>query len=140
MKAGQSASVRSPSISLHCDSPYPTGTQQFHARHLHTSIDTNLWHAGGEGDLHYAGICLSNMSDDTVTASIWASDASIVSMIYTGRPYFLEAMDQGNGASFGIAACARRHRISWPAASMTSAGHRLEQSQSNSMRRRLRTT
>lgn len=54
-------------------------------------------------DLRYARIYLTNMSNDTVTASNWAADDSIVGMIYTGRPYLLDAMDHGNGSSFGIA-------------------------------------
>jgi len=54
-------------------------------------------------DLRYARIYLTNMSDDTVIASNWAADDSIVGMIYTGRPYLLDALADGNGSSFGIA-------------------------------------
>jgi len=55
------------------------------------------------GDLRYARIYLNNMSDDTVTASNWADSDSIVGMIYTGRPYLMDALRDGNGHSFGIA-------------------------------------
>ncbi len=54
-------------------------------------------------DLRYARIYLNNMSDDTVTASNWADSDSIVGMIYTGRPYLLDALRDGTGHSFGIA-------------------------------------
>ena len=55
------------------------------------------------GDLRYARIYMNNMSDDTVTASNWAEPESIVGMIYTGRPYLMDALRYGKGASFGIA-------------------------------------
>lgn len=54
-------------------------------------------------DLRYARIYMNNMSDDTVTASNWAEPDSIVGMIYSGRPYLIEALRTGNGHSFGIA-------------------------------------
>mgnify|MGYP001148487968 CR=1 FL=1 len=54
-------------------------------------------------DLRYARIYMNNMSDDTVTASNWAEPDSIVGMIYSGRPYLIEALRHGKGASFGIA-------------------------------------
>ncbi|MDI9854045.1 sensor domain-containing diguanylate cyclase [Comamonas sp. 17RB] len=55
------------------------------------------------GDLRYARIYMNNMSDDTVTASNWAESDSIVGMIYSGRPYLVDALREGNGHSFGIA-------------------------------------
>lgn len=55
------------------------------------------------GDLGYARIYMNNLSDDTVTASNWAQDDSIVGMIYTGRTYLINALRNGNGHSFGIA-------------------------------------
>ena len=55
------------------------------------------------GDLRYARIYMNNMSDDTVTASNWAESDSIVGMIYSGRPYLIEALRTGKGSSFGIA-------------------------------------
>ncbi|WP_183003073.1 sensor domain-containing diguanylate cyclase [Achromobacter sp. UMC71] len=55
------------------------------------------------GDLHYARIYMNNLSDDTVTASNWAEPGSIVGMIYSGRPYLIDALRTGNGYSFGIA-------------------------------------
>lgn len=55
------------------------------------------------GDLRYGRIYMNNMSDDTVTASNWASPDSIVGMIYTGRIYLMDALRTGNGSSFGIA-------------------------------------
>ncbi len=54
-------------------------------------------------DLRYARIYMNNMSDDTVTASNWADDDSIVGMIYSGRSYLIDALRDGNGHSFGIA-------------------------------------
>ncbi len=54
-------------------------------------------------DLHYARIYLTNMSDHTVTASNWEEPDSIVGMIYTGRPYLVDALRNGTGSSFGIA-------------------------------------
>lgn len=54
-------------------------------------------------DLRYARIYMNNMSDDTVTASNWAESDSIVGMIYSGRPYLIEALQTGKGSSFGIA-------------------------------------
>ncbi|KAG1245097.1 hypothetical protein G6F65_021426 [Rhizopus arrhizus] len=54
-------------------------------------------------DLRYARIYMNNMSDDTVTASNWAEPDSIVGMIYSGRPYLIDALRTGNGHSFGIA-------------------------------------
>jgi len=54
-------------------------------------------------DLRYARIYMNNMSDDTVTASNWAESDSIVGMIYSGRPYLIDALRTGNGHSFGIA-------------------------------------
>lgn len=54
-------------------------------------------------DLGYARIYMNNLSDDTVTASNWAADDSIVGMIYTGRTYLINALRNGNGHSFGIA-------------------------------------
>ncbi|MBS3021641.1 hypothetical protein DJFAAGMI_04415 [Comamonas sp. PE63] len=54
-------------------------------------------------DLRYARIYMNNMSDDTVTASNWAESDSIVGMIYSGRPYLVDALREGNGHSFGIA-------------------------------------
>ncbi|WP_255032068.1 sensor domain-containing diguanylate cyclase [Bordetella genomosp. 1] len=54
-------------------------------------------------DLRYARIYMNNMSDDTITASNWAEPDSIVGMIYSGRPYLIDALRTGNGASFGIA-------------------------------------
>lgn len=41
-------------------------------------------------DLGYARIYMNNLSDDTVTASNWAQDDSIVGMIYTGRTYLMK--------------------------------------------------
>ncbi|WP_245576925.1 sensor histidine kinase [Kaistia adipata] len=58
---------------------------------------------GLASDLDYARIYMNNMSDDTVTASNWAEPDSIVGMIYSGRPYLLEALRNGTGSSFGIA-------------------------------------
>lgn len=58
---------------------------------------------GLAGDLRYARIYMNNMSDDTVTASNWAEDDSIVGMIDAGRPYLLDALRTGKGSSFGIA-------------------------------------
>lgn len=55
------------------------------------------------GDLRYARIYMNNMSDDTVTASNWDEPDSIVGMIYSGRPYLIDALRDGNGHSFGIA-------------------------------------
>ncbi|ENO89867.1 GGDEF domain-containing protein [Thauera linaloolentis] len=55
------------------------------------------------GDLSYARIYMNNLSDDTVTASNWAEPDSIVGMIYSGRPYLIDALRSGNGHSFGIA-------------------------------------
>lgn len=55
------------------------------------------------GDLKYARIYMNNMSDDTVTASNWAEPDSIVGMIYSGRPYLMNALRDGTGFSFGIA-------------------------------------
>lgn len=55
------------------------------------------------GDLRYARIYMNNMSDDTVTASNWAESDTIVGMIYSGRPYLIEALRTGKGSSFGIA-------------------------------------
>lgn len=55
------------------------------------------------GDLRYARIYMNNLSDDTVTASNWAEPGSIVGMIYSGRPYLMDALRNGNGHSFGIA-------------------------------------
>jgi C4-dicarboxylate-specific signal transduction histidine kinase len=55
------------------------------------------------GDLRYARIYMNNMSDDTVTASNWAEPDSIVGMIYSGRPYLIDALRHGTGSSFGIA-------------------------------------
>ena len=54
-------------------------------------------------DLRYARIFMNNMSDDTVTASNWDEPDSIVGMIYSGRPYLIDALRDGNGHSFGIA-------------------------------------
>ncbi|KGH30428.1 diguanylate cyclase [Comamonas testosteroni] len=54
-------------------------------------------------DLRYARIYMNNMSDDTVTASNWDEPDSIVGMIYSGRPYLIDALRDGNGHSFGIA-------------------------------------
>lgn len=54
-------------------------------------------------DLRYARIYMNNMSDDTVTASNWAEDDSIVGMIYSGRAYLTDALQNGNGSYFGIA-------------------------------------
>lgn len=54
-------------------------------------------------DLHYGRIYMNNMSDDTVTASNWAESDSIVGMIYSGRPYLIDALRDGSGHSFGIA-------------------------------------
>nr|WP_255469115.1 sensor domain-containing diguanylate cyclase [Achromobacter sp. UMC46] len=54
-------------------------------------------------DLRYARIYMNNMSDDTVSASNWAEPDSIVGMIYSGRPYLIDALRTGNGHSFGIA-------------------------------------
>lgn len=54
-------------------------------------------------DLRYARIYMNNMSDDTVTASNWAEPQSIVGMIYSGRPYLIDALRHGTGSSFGIA-------------------------------------
>ncbi|EFF75480.1 diguanylate cyclase (GGDEF) domain protein [Achromobacter piechaudii ATCC 43553] len=54
-------------------------------------------------DLRYARIYMNNMSDDTVTASNWAEPDSIVGMIYSGRPYLIDALRTGLGQSFGIA-------------------------------------
>ncbi|WP_051661186.1 sensor domain-containing diguanylate cyclase [Bosea sp. 117] len=54
-------------------------------------------------DLRYARIYMNNMSDDTVTASNWAEPDSIVGMIYSGRPYLIDALRNGHGTSFGIA-------------------------------------
>lgn len=54
-------------------------------------------------DLRYARIYMNNMSDDTITASNWAESDSIVGMIYSGRPYLVDALREGNGHSFGIA-------------------------------------
>ena len=58
---------------------------------------------GLAGDLNYARIYMNNMSDDTVTASNWAATDSIVGMIYSGRPYLMDALRHGKGSSFGIA-------------------------------------
>ncbi|WP_221723714.1 sensor domain-containing diguanylate cyclase [Ochrobactrum sp. SFR4] len=58
---------------------------------------------GLAGDLRYARIYMNNLSDDTVTASNWAENDSIVGMIYTGRPYLIDALRTGKGSSFGIA-------------------------------------
>jgi len=55
------------------------------------------------GDLRYGRIYMNNMSDDTVTASNWAESDSIVGMIYSGRPYLIDALRDGTGHSFGIA-------------------------------------
>jgi len=54
-------------------------------------------------DLHYGRIYMNNMSDNTVTASNWAADDSIVGMIYSGRAYLNDALRTGQGQSFGIA-------------------------------------
>lgn len=54
-------------------------------------------------DLGYARIYMTNMSDDTVTASNWAEPDSIVGMIYSGRSYLSDALQHGNGHLFGIA-------------------------------------
>lgn len=54
-------------------------------------------------DLGYARIYMTNMSDDTVTASNWAEPDSIVGMIYSGRSYLSDALEHGNGHLFGIA-------------------------------------
>ncbi|MBN9469983.1 MAG: diguanylate cyclase [Bosea sp.] len=54
-------------------------------------------------DLRYARIYMTNMSDDTVSASNWAASDSIVGMIYSGRPYLVDALRNGKGSSFGIA-------------------------------------
>ncbi|MCX5577031.1 sensor histidine kinase [Kaistia terrae] len=54
-------------------------------------------------DLNYARIYMNNLSDDTVTASNWAAPDSIVGMIYSGRPYLVDALRDGKGSSFGIA-------------------------------------
>ncbi|WP_437340694.1 sensor domain-containing diguanylate cyclase [Achromobacter deleyi] len=54
-------------------------------------------------DLRYARIYMNNMSDDTVSASNWAEPDSIVGMIYSGRPYLIDALRTGNGHYFGIA-------------------------------------
>jgi len=54
-------------------------------------------------DLRYARIYMNNTSDDTVTASNWAESDSIVGMIYSGRPYLIDALRNGKGSSFGIA-------------------------------------
>lgn len=54
-------------------------------------------------DLRYARIYMNNMSDGTVTASNWAESDSIVGMIYSGRPYLVDALRNGKGSSFGIA-------------------------------------
>ena len=54
-------------------------------------------------DLHYGRIYMNNLSDETVTASNWADDDSIVGMIYTRRAYLMDALRDGIGHSFGIA-------------------------------------
>lgn len=54
-------------------------------------------------DLRYARIYMNNMSDNTVTASNWDEPDSIVGMIYSGRPYLIDALRDGHGHSFGIA-------------------------------------
>ena len=54
-------------------------------------------------DLGYARIYMNNMSYDTITASNWAEPQSIVGMIYSGRPYLINALRNGKGSSFGIA-------------------------------------
>lgn len=54
-------------------------------------------------DLGYARIYMNNISDDTVTSSNWDEPDSIVGMIYTGRPYLVDALRDGNGSFFGIA-------------------------------------
>lgn len=54
-------------------------------------------------DLGYARIYLNNLDDDTITASNWDEADSIVGMIYTGRPYLMNALRDGKGSSFGIA-------------------------------------
>lgn len=58
---------------------------------------------GLSSDLQYARIYMNNLSDNTVTASNWAEDDSIVGMIYSRRHYLTEALKSGNGHSFGIA-------------------------------------
>lgn len=58
---------------------------------------------GLASDLRYARIYMNNMSDDTVTASNYAEPGSIVGMIYSGRPYLIDALRKGTGSSFGIA-------------------------------------
>ena len=54
-------------------------------------------------DLNYGRIYMNNLSDETLTASNWDKDDSIVGMIYTRRTYLVDAMRKGIGHSFGIA-------------------------------------
>src|SRR5690606_31080476 len=54
-------------------------------------------------DLHYGRIYMNNMSDETITASNWDEDNSIVGMIYSRRAYLMDALRDGLGHSFGIA-------------------------------------
>ncbi|WP_425466419.1 response regulator [Pseudorhodoferax soli] len=54
------------------------------------------------GDLRYARIYMSNLSDDTVSASNWDQADSIVGQIYGGRTYLIDALRDGVGKQFGI--------------------------------------
>ena len=54
------------------------------------------------GDLRYARIYMNNLSDDTVSASNWDQDDSIVGQIYGGRTYLIDALRDGVGKQFGI--------------------------------------
>ncbi|MGC3985219.1 MAG: response regulator [Pseudorhodoferax sp.] len=53
-------------------------------------------------DLHYGRIYMTNLSDDTVSASNWAEPDSIVGQIYGGRAYLIDALREGVGKQFGI--------------------------------------
>src|SRR5690606_11438488 len=54
-------------------------------------------------DLHYGRIYMNNMSAETITASNWDEDNSIVGMIYSRRAYLLDAVRDGLEHSFAIA-------------------------------------
>ncbi|GHC88411.1 hypothetical protein GCM10007320_35280 [Pseudorhodoferax aquiterrae] len=53
-------------------------------------------------DLRYGRIYMNNLSDDTVAASNWDQDDSIVGQIYGGRTYLIDALRDGVGKQFGI--------------------------------------
>ncbi|PZP99460.1 MAG: hypothetical protein DI587_10250 [Variovorax paradoxus] len=53
-------------------------------------------------DLRYARISMNNLSDDTVSASNWDEDDSIVGQIHGGRAHLIDALRDGVGKQFGI--------------------------------------